>query len=233
MSSLVLSSLVFVGLQLLLAAVDVRRALGARVGRVAARVLVVLLALGSLSWLANRYSAAFVSGNSYLWYLGDLPQHVAAPVMLCALFFVVSGVVAHRASAVQRVGMAPALPEVVGIVRITRHPVLCGIVTWSAFHMFANGDVASLLFFGSFFVSAVLAMGLLDRRHASALGADYARHAEQTSSVPFLAIVRGKNSLSWRELGFKPLLLTLLAFSLVVSFHPRLFGAYPLPGMND
>ncbi|MEY4514866.1 MAG: hypothetical protein RLZZ450_6988 [Pseudomonadota bacterium] len=233
MSSLLLSSLLFVVVQLSLAAVDVPRALVLRVGQVAARVLVGLATLCPLALLASRYSAAFASGNAYLWYLGDLPQRVAAPVMLWALFLAVSGLLAHNAVAARRAGTTAALPAVTGIVRITRHPVLWGIVTWSAFHGFANGDVASLVFFGSFFVSALPAMWLLDRRHAETWGADFVHYAEQTSVLPFAAIVRGKTKLSWRELGTKPILLSLLAFALVVSFHPRLFGAYPLPGMDD
>ena len=119
------------------------------------------------------------------------------------------------------------------MLRITRHPVPWGVVTWSSFHVFANGDAASLVFFGSFLVSGLTVMWLVDRQMEASLGADFQTYAEQTSVLPFAAIARGKNRLVWRELGVKPLLLVLAAFSLIVSLHPWLFGAYPLPGMDD
>jgi uncharacterized membrane protein len=186
--------------------------------------------LTAVAVLATYYAAAFASENRYFWHLGDLPQRVAAPVMLVALYFVVSGVItAHR----RATGTIAAPLAAVGVLRITRYPVLWGVVTWSSFHLFANGDAASLLFFGSFFVSALAVMWRLERQQAGSRSANLQHYVEQTSVLPFAAIARGKNRLVWRELGVQPLLLVLAAFSLIVSFHPWLFGAYPLPGMND
>jgi uncharacterized membrane protein len=42
--------------------------------------------------------------------------------------------------------------------RFTAHPMLWGIVLWSSLHLLANGDRASILLFGSFFVYSIYAM---------------------------------------------------------------------------
>jgi len=42
--------------------------------------------------------------------------------------------------------------------RITRHPMLWGVTFWSVAHLSANGDLASILLFGSFGVFALIAM---------------------------------------------------------------------------
>jgi uncharacterized membrane protein len=36
-----------------------------------------------------------------------------------------------------------------GIQRVTRHPFLWGVAVWAFVHLIANGDVASLMLFGS------------------------------------------------------------------------------------
>jgi len=42
--------------------------------------------------------------------------------------------------------------------RVTRHPMLWGVTLWSVAHLIANGDLASILLFGSFVVFSLLLM---------------------------------------------------------------------------
>ncbi len=41
--------------------------------------------------------------------------------------------------------------------RFTRHPMLSGVTVWAAAHLLANGDLASLILFGSFGAFALFA----------------------------------------------------------------------------
>lgn len=50
--------------------------------------------------------------------------------------------------------------------RLTRHPMLWGTVLWAIAHLFANGDLRSLLLFGTFLVWALFDMWSADRRGA-------------------------------------------------------------------
>jgi len=42
--------------------------------------------------------------------------------------------------------------------RFTRHPMLWGVLLWALAHLLANGDLASMILFGSFAVYSVVAM---------------------------------------------------------------------------
>jgi uncharacterized membrane protein len=41
-----------------------------------------------------------------------------------------------------------------GMIRITRHPIMWGVMLWAAAHIVARGDVKGLIFFGGFLVLA-------------------------------------------------------------------------------
>lgn len=48
--------------------------------------------------------------------------------------------------------------------KITRHPMLLGVLMWAAAHLLVNGDVASILLFGSFAAFSVVDMVLANAR---------------------------------------------------------------------
>jgi len=50
--------------------------------------------------------------------------------------------------------------------RLTRNPMLWGITAWSAGHLLANGDLASMILFGGFGGYAMISMWSLNRRGA-------------------------------------------------------------------
>ena len=52
--------------------------------------------------------------------------------------------------------------------RIIRHPMLLGVAMWAASHLLANGDLASLILFGSFAAFALFDMASANRRGARA-----------------------------------------------------------------
>lgn len=50
--------------------------------------------------------------------------------------------------------------------RLTRHPMLWGVTVWAAVHLLANGDLASLILFGSFGAFSLFDMWSANRRGA-------------------------------------------------------------------
>ncbi len=53
------------------------------------------------------------------------------------------------------------------IKRYLRHPMLIGVALWSSAHLFANGDFASILLFGSFLAYSIFGMFSANRRGAT------------------------------------------------------------------
>jgi uncharacterized membrane protein len=112
-----------------------------------------------------------------------------------------------------------------GMIRITRHPIMWGVMLWAAAHVLARGDVRSLVFFGGFLLVAAIGTLSLDRRKRA--NPDWGRFAAVTSHLPFVAIAQGRNRLVWREIGWKRPLIGLAAFAAFFFLHPWLFGARP------
>src|SRR5687767_13032402 len=53
-----------------------------------------------------------------------------------------------------------------GIIRITRHPIMWGVMLWAAAHILARGDAKGIVFFGGFLVLALVGTLSMDRRKA-------------------------------------------------------------------
>jgi len=116
-----------------------------------------------------------------------------------------------------------------GIQRITRHPFLWGVAAWALTHLIFNGDLASVIFFGSFLILAISGPFSIDRKRKKAFGDAWNRFAALTSNVPFLAIVEGRNSLRIGEIGWWRAILAVILYGLFLHFRRNLFGVSPLP----
>jgi uncharacterized membrane protein len=112
-----------------------------------------------------------------------------------------------------------------GIIRLTRHPIMWGIMLWAAAHILARGDLKGVVFFGGFFLLAAVGTLAMDSRKKS--NPDWPRFAAVTSHVPFVAIAQGRNRIDWREIGWARPAIGLAAFALFFVAHSWLFGARP------
>jgi uncharacterized membrane protein len=105
-----------------------------------------------------------------------------------------------------------------GIIRITRHPIMWGLMLWAAAHIVARGELRALVFFGGFLVLAALGTVLMDARKRS--NPDWPRFAAVTSHVPFVAIAQGRNRLAWREIGWRRPAIGIALYVAVLFVHP-------------
>jgi len=111
-------------------------------------------------------------------------------VMPVALLFIVGGFTVPNPTAVGAEGKLSG-EAARGMLRITRHPVQWGLLLWAASHVLANGDAASIGFFGS--MGAVSALGMLAMDHRKSKLPEWPQFADATSLVPFVAIASGRN----------------------------------------
>jgi uncharacterized membrane protein len=113
-----------------------------------------------------------------------------------------------------------------GILRVTRHPVLWGLGLWALSHIPPNGDLASLLFFASLAALAFGGTALIDRKKRLALGSNWARLAQVTSNIPFVAILAGRTKLRLYEIGILRLVAGLLLYAVLFLAHPYFTGGH-------
>jgi uncharacterized membrane protein len=203
----------------------VRRALAGRLGERGFLGAFSLLSLLSLVWMSKAYARAPCSP---LWAtpaaLYYLPLLLVPPafVLLAGAFSVPNPTVVGKESALDGENSAR------GVLRITRHPFLVAVVLWSGAHLLVNGNLASLLFFGSLFLTAVFGTRDIDRKRQRHSPAAFSRYRELTSVVPFVAVARGRNRLVLSELWL-PLAVGAVLTLLTLAFHDQLFHVSAIP----
>ena len=207
-----------------LSAAPLRDRLVARLGETGFQILYGLLAVLTLGTLIAAYSQA--SHQVYLWFPGPGLRHLPLLVMPLALILIVGGVLVPNPSATGMTGALDRPEPAQGVLRITRHPMMWGVGLWAAVHILANGDRASLLFFGGLLLTALGGAAHLDRRLAAIEGERWRRFAEVTSFVPFAALLAGRQWWAWAELR-RPVLWGLGLFVLLLALHSALFGVRP------
>ena len=227
MTMLIAAAVFFLGIHLLVAGTRVRDAIVRALGEQAYLGVFSLASLGGIVWLAMSYNAVRAEGSDVLWDLGVGVRHMGTIVIAVAAFFVVSGLLTPNPTSVGQEGAATR--EATGILRITRHPFLWGVALWAAFHMAANGDAGSVVFFGTFLVLSIAGTYSIDAKRARKLSEGWIGFAGRTSNVPFGAILSGRNSLKLGELLTYRQLAALLVFAALLFAHAWLFGVSPFP----
>jgi len=116
------------------------------------------------------------------------------------------------------------------VTSVTRHPVLWGFLLWSVSHAIANGDLVSLIMFGGLTLLAVIGFRLVDLRARRRLGPKrWKQISQNTSIIPFAAVLAGRTRLVWSwqtSLAALVALLTTVWFAL--QGHRWLIGVDPL-----
>ena len=116
-----------------------------------------------------------------------------------------------------------------GMVRITRHAGLIALGLWGLAHFIINGDWASHLLYGTIAFEGLIAPMNLDRKYRARYGESWDKFTSQTSYLPFIAIMSGRNKLVLSELNIWGALIGIVLFVTVLYFHQSWFGSSPLP----
>ncbi len=219
MMSLIYAVLLFIALHLVVSGTALRGALVSLIGEKIYLAAFSIATLFAVVWMSTSYGAAPVQD---LWAFPDVADPALSALVLIAAILVVAGVTTKNPT---RMGMAEKAGEddvATGFLRITRHPMMCGISLWAAVHLIRNGDLASVLFFGGFLavaaVGPVLIDGKLKQRDAEAWDAFSAK----TSYVPFAAIFQGRNSFKFGELGWGRIIGGIAVWAAAFYFHGTL-----------
>ncbi len=175
----------------------------------------------TLVWAAWSY--AHVPAQALLW---PPLRHLPAVVMPFAFILAVCGLAANP-TAVGAEKLLKSEEPARGMIRITRHPFMWGVMLWATVHILANADPKSIVFFGGLFLVGALGTRSQEKRKAHAAGEDWQRFAAVTSHVPFVAVAQGRNRIVWREIGWTRPIVGLVLFVAFFLAHPWLFGVRP------
>lgn len=191
MTVLIIGLALFLGVHVFSTLRAPRAALIARLGPGVYKNLYSALALigfGLIVWGFGRYRAA---GMIPIWDPPLWTRHLAMPLV----WFAFVAIASRRAPASRIRGWL-------------RHPMLVAIKAWALAHLLVNGDLGSMLLFGSF-----LAFGVYDRIAVKRRG---------DMGAPRLVTFTRGDAIA---LGAGTAL-----FALVLVLHPWLFGVSVIPG---
>jgi uncharacterized membrane protein len=222
MINLIAASVYFLLIHFGVSGTRLRDALIGRLGAGPYRGAFTLASLIGLAWMIYAYRQAPAVP---LWglLLGFRPA--AYVLVFIAFLFIVIGLATPNPTTVGKEATLAQGPDVArGMVRITRHPFLWGVALWALAHLIVNGDLASLILFGSLLVLALGGTLSIDAKRRRNFGADWARFAKATSGIPFAAIAAGRNRLGPAvvEIGVWRPLAAIVVYAVAFYLHGRL-----------
>lgn len=225
LASLLAASIAWVAFHIGVAGTRLRDRLVDRVGEKAFRGLFVLASFALLGWLGWSFAAA--GPVRMLW---TAPQWLAVLMMLLmlpAMLLFVASLSMPNPTSVAGAHALDAPNPAIGMLRITRHPMLWSFALWGLVHMVVLGTLSTLLLAGAITVTALAGMPSLDAKYARREPARWPSFVAATSILPFAAIVQGRNRLVLSEIGWWRPLLAVVLWVVLIALHPWLFGVDP------
>jgi len=148
---LILGLALFLGVHVVTTRRALRASLIARLGEGGYKILYTVIALVGLALVVKGYSVYRATEWIDIWYPPKGMRHLVLALMLPAVILVVAAYIRGR------------------IYTRLKHPMLAGVKLWAVAHLLANGDLGSIILFGS-----VLAWAVYDRislKHRADAGA--------------------------------------------------------------
>ena len=229
MATLTIAALFWLFIHLGIAGSPLRGVLIARLGDNGFRGLFSALSAIGLAGLIWGYGAARGAENVALWGAPPWLHWLVILGMLPASILLVGSLTVPNPGLVGAEKLLVREEPARGMLRVTRHPMLIAFALWALLHLLANGDLASVLLFGSVLIVAVAGTFSIDRKRAQAMPADWPRFAAVTSILPFAAMASGRNRLVVSEFWL-PLALGAGVWIALLLLHPLAIGVPALPG---
>lgn len=223
--SLSAASAAFVGLHLFLSSSFIRRPLINRLGNLAFQGLYSLVVGVCFTWMIWAFIQAPVieafEPNTGM-------RHLSLSVMAIACFFLVCGYTQPNPTAIgmESRGLDAGAR---GVLKITRHPVMWGIVLWALCHVLANGHWAALIFFGALAVLAISGTCHIDAKKRARNDPDWNAYMQVTSNFPMAAIAMGKTRVERGEYRWWQILISAALYMGLLVAHEPVIGRYVMP----
>jgi len=211
----------------------VRGALVARLGRWGFTGLFVLVAWLTFGIAISSYAAHAGEGPAGLALGATASARVALIAVIAIGMMLLMGAFAGYARSPFATG-GEKVREPRGLERVTRHPFFIGVALLGAAHALLAPRLVGAVAMGSLALFAGVGAGFQDRKLLALRGQGYRDYLAATSTLPFAAILAGRQRLVWGELPYATLLLGLALAWGLRAVHAHLFdhgGAYVIAVM--
>ncbi len=187
-----------------------------------------VIAFATFVWMCLAYAwAPFedIWGDPY-WM-----RWVAVAAMPLATILFAGGVATTNPGAVGQTRLTGTAPMPHGIQKVTRHPMMMAMAIWSALHLGINGDMASLILFGSMLFLALGGIAHLEIRRRADDDGSWAKFAAASSVIPFVALAQGRTRMRLGEIGWNRITAGILLYLVLLLGHRIVIDAPILPGL--
>ena len=211
----------FVAAHLGLAWPPLRERLVARLGRWGFTLLFSLVAWLTLGAAIAGYAAHAGAGPPG----PALALHGAARAAAVAAITLGSALMLGGLAGYGRTPYAPSARQVReprGLERVTRHPFFVGFALLGLAHALLASRLVGVLFFGGLALFALVGARLQDAKLLALRGEPYADYLAATSTLPFVAILAGRQRFVRDELPIRALLLGVALAGLLRALHAHL-----------
>ena len=167
-----------------------------------------------------------VPHTDFLWAPTALAYQVTKVLLLMALVLLVMGILARNPTQVmnEEAFKEDATDNITGILKITRHPIQWSIALFAVGHLLANGDLASIWFFGTLAGLSLVGMLAMDARHRQEASPQWQQFMANTSMLPFVALACGKTRMTLADINWLGLLAGFGLYAAVYWFHDIISG---------
>ena len=143
---MILGLILFLGVHTLTTQRDLRARFIVSMGDGGYKIFYALVSIAGLALIAWGFAEYRATGWIDVWNPPKVFKHITVALMLPAVILVVASYLRGR------------------IYTTLKHPMLTGVKLWAAAHLLANGDLGSIILFGSFLAWAVFDRISLKRR---------------------------------------------------------------------
>lgn len=183
-----------------------------------------LLSLATLGLMIYGYAS--VPHVDFIWYPAPAAYLVTKALLLASLVIIVMGTLVRNPTQVMN---EQALEhEVAGMLKVTRHPIQWGILLFAIGHLIANGDVASIIFFGTFAVLSFFGMLSMDARRRQETDPRWQGFMQKTSMMPFAAMLAGHQRFTVADFNWMGFIAGLGLYAAVYWLHDLVSGGASL-----
>ncbi|MCY7354254.1 MAG: NnrU family protein, partial [Lysobacter sp.] len=199
LASLIAAAIVWIFVHIGIAGTALRGRVVQLLGEAGFRLAFSLLSVANIVWLGLAWGAA--GPVRVLWHAPQWLVVACMLVMVPAAILLVGSVTTPNPTMVGGHRALKTDTPAVGILRVTRYPMLWSFALWAATHMIITGTLSGAIFTGAFLVVAVAGMFSLDAKYAKRVPERWAAFAGVTSIFPFAAIGQGRNRFVFGEIG--------------------------------
>lgn len=225
LASLIAAAVVWVFVHIGIAGTALREPFVRVLGERGFRAAFSLASIANIVWLGLAWGAA--GPVRVLWQAPDWLALSCMLLLLPASVLLVGSLTVPNPTSVAGARALMSQTPAIGVLRVTRYPMLWSFALWAAAHMIVIGTLGGAIFTGAFLVVAVAGMASLDAKYARRAPGPWAAFARVTSILPFAAIRQGRNHFVFAEIGPWRIAAGVLLWCVLIALHPPVYDVNP------